>query len=178
MPSHETPASGRGLIPWSTSPAAAITYRLALVATVTAAVFEAFLLGQPGMVTGDHVIIGALIAGMLIATVLARFGTTYFASGTVIGTLWLCAMFAIGVHGIRAAALPSLVMATVLMALWGGAALAVALLGLTCLLLLATGGAFGPILGPPPPPPSPRPPPPTPPSIRLSSSDSLFSLPS
>jgi len=43
MPSQETPASGRGLIPWSTSPAAAITYRLALVATVTAAVFEAFL---------------------------------------------------------------------------------------------------------------------------------------
>ncbi len=151
MPSQETPASGRGLIPWSTSPAAAITYRLALVATVTAAVFEAFLLGQPGMVTGDHVIIGALIAGMLIATVLARFGKTYFASGTVIGTLWLCAMFAIGVHGIRAAALPSLVMATVLMALWGGAALAVALLGLTCLLLLATGGAFGPILPPPAP---------------------------
>jgi hypothetical protein len=55
--------------PWSTSPAAAITYRLALVATVTAAVFEAFLLRLPGMLLGDHVIIGSLIAGMLVATI-------------------------------------------------------------------------------------------------------------
>jgi PAS domain S-box-containing protein len=153
LPDGVTPLEGRarGLIPWSTSPAAIITYRLALVATLTAAGFEAILLAVGGLVPGDHAIIGALIVGSAVATVLARMGRTQLASGTVIGTLWLCAMSAVVVHGIHAAALPVMVMATALAALWGGARLGISLVVASCLVLLLASGMLGPVFPTPAP---------------------------
>ncbi len=148
MSARATPGEEHGLIPWSTSPAATVTYRLALAATLTAAGFEAILLAVPTMLFVDHVIIGVLVVISFAATMLARQGRTYLAGGTVIGGMWLCAMAATGVHGVIGSALPLLVISIALAALWGGKWFAVGLVTITSLLLLVTAGTFGEVLPP------------------------------
>ncbi len=140
---------GPDLIPWSTLPAATIIFRLALVATVTASVSEAALLRVGGLVPGDHLLVGTLIAGSLVATLTAHWGRARLSGGILIAAFWLCAAGAVILHGPRTASLPLLVMSTALSALWGGVRIGIALVVASCVVLTAASGFVGPILPPP-----------------------------
>jgi PAS domain S-box-containing protein len=128
---------------WDGTNAARVTFRLALVATAVAAAFEVLLVVVGGLLLADHLVIGGLIAGSAVATVLATRGRARASATVMIGTLWAAAVASLVVHGVRATALPTLTVSVVLAALWGGARLAVALIAVSGVVLLLVSGAFG-----------------------------------
>jgi two-component system, cell cycle sensor histidine kinase and response regulator CckA len=144
---RDSPVSGvpRILDPatWDATDAAKTTLRLSLVATGTACVFEVILIAIGGLGLADHTIVAGLIFGSALSAVLAFRSRAREAAFLVIGTLWLAAVASLVLHGVRATALPTLTVSTILAALWGGPRLALGLISASAIVLFLATGVVG-----------------------------------
>lgn len=141
---RSTPAEGlRGIVDRlgsAGSDAQRITFLLSALATATAATFTAVLLLVVTLNPIDWVILGLCTLGSATATIIVARGRLRAGASMAMGTLWICAALTVAVYGLTATAMPALTIATILIALWGGARIGIPLIALSIALVVAVSG--------------------------------------